>query len=228
MKILLIDTSDRVCGAAVTEDGRILGERALVTERAHSVQMMPLAESLLCGLGLKAGDMDAFAAVAGPGSFTGIRIGLAAVKAFAQAFAVPCVGVDALEALAFGEEDCRGLAAPMIDARAGRVYTALFRREGSGIARLTEDRTAHLPECLRELATLGEPVCFSGSGAEAGREAILETLGGPARFSAVPRLSPGRACLLAERALASGAGTDARGLAPVYVQLPQAQRIRTA
>ena len=143
MNILCVDTSGPSAGVAVLRDGRLVFECSLIHGRTHSQCIMPMVEQGLAGAGLQAGDVDLFAAVVGPGSFTGVRIGVSTVKALAHATQRPCIGVDALEALAAGIQDFGGLICPILDARAQQVYGAVFRA-GLPPVRVAEDAAEKL------------------------------------------------------------------------------------
>ncbi len=164
MLILALDTSGSVASCALLRDGELLEQAVQESRMDHSRLLLPLCQELLARHGLKPAQVDAFAAVIGPGSFTGIRIGTAAVKGFAWALDRPCAGVSSLEAMAFdwaGE----GTVCCSIKARPGERYFALFRREGTAVTRLTPDAVgtdeqveaalaqyapaAHLQDCQR-------------------------------------------------------------------------------
>ena len=124
--VLAIDTSGPVAGCAVLKAGRIVHLTAMNHGLTHSETIMPAVDAALEGAGLRCGDVDVFAAVAGPGSFTGVRIGVCAAKGLAHAVGKPCVAVHALEALAMNFYGFDGLCCPILDARRGQVYCAAF------------------------------------------------------------------------------------------------------
>ena len=135
MNILMIDTSGPACGVAIMADGRLVYEAELTHRQTHSQRVMPMVDTALQMSDMTAADMDVFGAVVGPGSFTGVRIGVSTVKALAHAANKPCVAVDALEALAANVTAFDGVVCPILDARAQQVYGAIFKRG----ERLTED-----------------------------------------------------------------------------------------
>ena len=147
MKLLAIDTSGPVCGVAVLEDGRILYEGAAVNKLTHSVSLMPMVEEALNKCSTDISEIELYAAVVGPGSFTGVRIGVSAVKGMAHGAGKPCVAVDALEALAWGVSLMPDLICPIQDARAGQVYGAAFQ-PGRVPQRVMEDTAAKLEDYL--------------------------------------------------------------------------------
>ena len=152
MKLLAVDTSGPVCGVAVLEEGKILYEGAAVNRLTHSVSLMPMVEEALNKCSTDISEIDLYAAVVGPGSFTGVRIGVSAVKGMAHGAGKPCVAVDALEALAWGVSLTPDLICPIQDARAGQVYGAAFQ-PGQIPRRVMEDTAAKLDEfaCSDEL-----------------------------------------------------------------------------
>ena len=127
MNILMIDTSGPACGVAIMRDGRLIYEAELVNKQTHSQRVMPMADAALAMNDMTAAEIDVFGAVTGPGSFTGVRIGVSTVKALAHAAGKPCVAVDALEALAANVTAFDGVVCPILDARAQQVYGAIFK-----------------------------------------------------------------------------------------------------
>ena len=229
MKILALDTSGPVCGVAVVSDGAVLYEGAAVNRMTHSVNLLPMAEEALLRAGLTIGQIDLFAAVVGPGSFTGVRIGVSTVKGLAHGAGKPCVGVDALEALAAGVCDRASLICPIQDARAGQVYGAAFE-SGLPPMRRMEDCALKLNEYLDgALALAGDrPLLFVGDGVAPHREAILARLQDRALFppAHLSMLRPAAVALLAD--VRRGEQTDYLTLAPRYLRAPQAERARAA
>ena len=138
MKIFVLDTSSKAASAAVWEDGHLLADCWQNTGRTHSVTSLPMAESLLAGCSRTLEEMDALAVTAGPGSFTGLRIGMAMVKGMGFALDKPCIPLSTLEGLAWNLQGWPGLICPVMDARVGQVYTALFRWENGTMHRLMD------------------------------------------------------------------------------------------
>ena len=178
---------------------------------------------------LKLQDMDAFAAVTGPGSFTGVRIGVATAKGLAEACGKLCIAVDALEALAENGRFFDGVVCTILDARAGQVYGAAFR-VGEKTKRLLEDEALKLTEFLDRIETFGGPYLFVGDGIAAHRSVIEERLGERCRFhgQAQASLRPGCAVQLAERKMQAGEVLSPDALLPLYLRAPQAERERLA
>lgn len=220
MLILGIESSAGPASAAVARDGQLLGEFFVNTKQTHSQTLLPMVEALLSSLGLACAELDRIAVANGPGSFTGIRIGVACVKGMAFSSRVPCCGVSTLEAIAYGGLACRGdvLCAAM-DARCGQVYNALFKAGDQGLTRLTEDRAISIAELGRECRQYGERLLLLGDGAAlchkefAGWGARLAPEGMRfQRASSVALLAEGRPAV------------DSGALLPTYLRMPQAER----
>ncbi len=138
MKILAIDTSTMISNVAILEDNKILGDYSVNQEKTHSESLLPMTEDLLKKLGLDMKDIDAFAIAKGPGSFTGLRIGMTATKTLAQMLDKKIVGVSTLEALAYGIMTDH-LIMPVIDARGKRLFTGVYRWEGKKLVNVVAD-----------------------------------------------------------------------------------------
>ena len=220
MNLLCIDTSGQTLGVSIVSEGMPLCEINARCGNAHSVNLMPFVDFALNTAGLAVEQIDCFSAVTGPGSFTGVRIGVQTVKSLAHAAQKNCLGVNALEALAHGVLPYEGLIAPLQDARAGQVYAALFR----GNTRIWPDEALALDEFLAKLPE--EPVVFVGDGAIAFREKIAQTLGERTRFAPENRMTirAADAALLAWENRQNAAGWEQ--LAPLYLRAPQAERER--
>lgn len=222
MLILSIDTSGPTCGVALMEEGALLYEATANNKLTHSVNLMPMVEEALDKGGRELKDVGLLACVAGPGSFTGVRIGVAAVKGMARALNLPCIGVDALEALAAGVSFENGVVCPIRDARVKQVYGAAFING----ERLMPDEAMKLDAYLDTIQTLGERFLFLGDGVPAYRALIKEKLGDKA-FFAPPHLNDlkaGAAAWLAGQKM--GEAADGASLAPIYLRAPQAERER--
>ena len=219
MNLLVIDTSGPVCGVAVMEDEKVLCEYTAQNRNTHSANLMPMAEAALQSAGKMIGEMDAVAAVTGPGSFTGVRIGVATAKGLAHGAGIPCIPVDALEALSLSAGGFDGVICPIQDARAGQVYGAAFRNG----ERLTADEPLKLEAFLEKILAFGERFMFLGDGAPVHREKILEILGEKAVFAPahLNYLRPSAAGVLALR---SEKRTDYLNLQATYLRPPNAQK----
>ena len=179
MKTLAIDTSGTAATAAVTEDGMLVGTTTLNLKKPHSQKIMPVIEELLKLLELDISDIDLFAAAHGPGSFTGLRIGVAAIKGFSDALSKPAVGVSTVEAMAlpFFDSDC--LICPILDARREQVYYGVYRHNG-GLDTIMEPDCSDINNLLSRLACLNKKVLFTGDCVQKYEEYIKKQLGGNA------------------------------------------------
>ena len=230
MNILALDTSGPSAGVAVLRDGEVAYECVAVNRMTHSVNLLPMVEEALTRSGLNVEDIDLYGAVVGPGSFTGVRIGVSTVKGMAHGAGRPCVGLDALEALASSVSPCDMLVCPIQDARAGQVYGAAFlagmppERMMSNVA---EDIYSFL-EMARDLCEEGRRLCFVGDGSIRHRATLQASLGDQACFlpAHLAFLRPAGVALLAEANM--GNASDYLRLQPQYLRDPQAVRAREA
>lgn len=223
MKIFALDCASVSASVALTDAGLLLGESFTNVKLTHSQTLLPMAESLLKNCRTDLSVVDVFAVTVGPGSFTGVRIGVAALKGMADAAGKPCFGVSALETAAYPFRTFDGIVCAVMDARCEQVYTALF----SGSTRLTEDSAMKITELADLLAGYNRPVLLTGDGAQK----VLESLRGICSFpltAASPQFCYPRAssaAYLAYEKLQNGAQTvPAKTLQPLYLRLPQAQR----
>lgn len=226
MKILALESTAVAGSAALVEDEKVLGEFYCNTALTHSQTLMPMAEQLLACTRTALEDVDLFAVTAGPGSFTGVRIGVSSVKGMAMALEKPCCAVSTLEAMACGASMVEGLVCALMDARCGQVYTALFRVSGGRVERLTKDSAVSAAEAAAACAAWpGEKLYLAGDGA-----ALCAPLPEFRALNAVLLPEPvryQRASGAARAALAmAGRGEvlSADRLAPIYLRVPQAER----
>ena len=227
MKLLALETAAKAVSAAVTEDGKVLASAYQDTGLTHSRTLMPLVECLLKNTGMTAGDLDAVAVSAGPGSFTGVRIGVSAAKGLAWAAEKPCVPVSTLAALARNVSFIDGLIVCAMDARRQQVYNALFEARDGALTRLTEDRAIALAGLAEELRGDPRPKTVLGDGGRLCCDFL--TAAGIACRLAPPHLVKENAvsvALEAEELAQNGGLVSARELAPVYLRPPQAERLR--
>ena len=164
MKILAVDSTATTASVAITEDELLLAEYTIANGNTHSETLLPMVEASLNTLGLSVSDIDVFACSAGPGSFTGVRIGAATVKGLAFGSEKPCVAVSTLEALAYNLIGTKGLICPVMNARRSQVYTALFKSDGENLTRVSEDNAIAISELDAILADTKEVVSFCGDG----------------------------------------------------------------
>ncbi|WRS28935.1 tRNA (adenosine(37)-N6)-threonylcarbamoyltransferase complex dimerization subunit type 1 TsaB [Oscillospiraceae bacterium MB08-C2-2] len=218
--ILALDSSAKAASCALWEDGVLRGETFLNTGLTHSQTLMSAVEALLEQTRISLSAVDRLAVSAGPGSFTGLRIGIAAVKGLAMGLEKPCVGVSTLKGLAFNLEGFEGIVVPVMDARRQQVYTALFESGGGGMIRLCEDAALSIEELSQRLAAYADQsIWLVGDGAAL----CYGELSGENLRLAPEHLRHQRAASVA-RAAVEEPSVPAGELLPVYLRLPQAQR----
>lgn len=162
MKILGIDTTAKTATVALCNDCELIAEFSTTTS-SHSTVILPMIENIFKYCGVTVDDIDLYAVSAGPGSFTGVRIGVSTVKGLAFKNETPCIGVSSLEALAMSFCGIDGIVVPVIDARRDTVYTALFRTQCNGsFSRLTKDEQLTIDELFAMLSQYNETVYFTG------------------------------------------------------------------
>lgn len=229
MKTLALETSAKSVSVAVTENGTLLAQAYQDRGLTHSVTLMPLLDGMLKTAGLTLDDMDIIAVAQGPGSFTGIRIGVSAAKGLAWAKALPCCGVSTLEAMAYGVTDFEGVVVGAMDARRQQVYNALFRTENGRVTRLCADRAVAMELVAEELAAIPEPKLIVGDGAVLLYDFLQKAGIGCRLTSPLHRQqSAAGVALAAEHLAAQGLTCSAQELQPVYLRLSQAERERLA
>ena len=225
MRILALETSAKAVSAAVTEDGKVLCSGYQDTGLTHSRTLMPIVEAMLKNTGLTVQDCDAVAVAAGPGSFTGIRIGVSAAKGLAFAADKPCAAVSTLEAMARNVAHMDALVVCAMDARRSQIYNALFEIRGGKPVRLCGDRAISLAELGEELGKMQKSAFLVGDGAQLCYNTCLD-MGIPAV------LAPGNLVSQSAWGVAMAAfgqtPAPAEELLPVYLRLSQAERERQA
>jgi tRNA threonylcarbamoyladenosine biosynthesis protein TsaB len=223
MLILAFESTAKAASAALVRDGKLVSQYSQCSGLTHSRTLLPMGEDMLKNAELTLGDVDLIAVAHGPGSFTGVRIGVSMVKGLAWAADKPCVGVSTLEAMAWHGLAAGGLICPVMDARRSQVYNALFRMEDGRPVRLTEDRPIALTELAEELRAYKERVFLVGDGAELSFR-TLSALGLPCDL-APENLRMQSAWGVAMAAMDKEPGS-ADSLLPVYLRLSQAERER--
>lgn len=223
MIILGIDTSAQTASAAVCSEDRIIACGSVNAKLTHSQTIMPLVTSLLEAAHISLDGVDAFAVSKGPGSFTGIRIGVSAVKGLAFAKSKPCIGVSTLSALAYNMLGFDGIICPVMDARCSQVYNAVFRISGGAPERLCPDRAISISELKKELSGLDEKIYLVGDGAEL---CFKEISGELKNIHLAPPALINQLGSSVCAAAFSAKPCNAAELMPEYLRLPQAQRER--
>ena len=223
MLILAFESSARAASAALLRDGKLISQYTQCSGLTHSRTLLPMGEDMLKNAELTLGDVDLIAVAHGPGSFTGVRIGVSMVKGLAWAGDKPCVGVSTLEAMAWHGLAAGGLVCPVMDARRSQVYNALFSIEDGRPVRLTEDRPISLEELAAELAASDWAPFLVGDGAELTYRYLTEH--GVDCALAPENLRMQSAWGVAMAAMDKEPG-NADSLLPVYLRLSQAERER--
>ncbi|MCX7714477.1 MAG: tRNA (adenosine(37)-N6)-threonylcarbamoyltransferase complex dimerization subunit type 1 TsaB [Clostridia bacterium] len=226
MRILAIDTSSNVATAAVLEEGKLTGEYILNHKKTHSQKIMPMIDELLKSCELDVCDIDIFAAANGPGSFTGLRIGVATVKGLAHTAKKPIVGVSTLEAMAYNVLYSPYLLSPIMDARCGQVYNGLYRWNDADFREIKPPRALSIEECVGELLKQNSKVVFMGDGVPVHKDFISKAMGEQAFFAPAPfayQRAGSVAQLAYEKAL-RGEVCNYLEFMPFYLRKSQAER----
>ncbi len=225
MKILALDSTALTATVALCEDDRLLGEYTIQNGNTHSETLLPMIESILHFFEIRPDDIDLFAASAGPGSFTGVRIGAATAKGLAFHTQKPCIGVSTLQALAYNLSLVNGLICPVMNARRKQVYTALFRCENATLTRLMEDSAIAIAELDERLAAYGdEPIYLVGDGYDITKELLTHpTHDTPERLR---HQSAYAVAQIAKELYQTGVRTTDTEMVPTYLRPSQAERER--
>lgn len=228
MKIMAVECSATPCSVAIIEDGKILASGFVNVKLTHSQTLMPMVESMLKASLTDIKEIDGFAVSAGPGSFTGIRIGISAVKGMAAAGNLPCAAVSTLRAMAENYSDTDCIVCAVMDARCNQVYNALFSVSGGVVTRLCDDRALLCDELYEEIKKLSQ---------QGEKRVIIVGDGTDVFYPFVKELeNVSKACEQRKYQNAAGVGIAALSdfeskktlnpeeLLPIYLRLPQAER----
>lgn len=227
MKILALESSAKAASCAVLANGELLASAWQAAGLTHSRTLLPMVEGMLKNSELTMEAMDAVAVAAGPGSFTGLRIGIAAVKGLAWAAEKPCIPVSTLEAMAWPLAHLEGSIVCAMDARRQQIYNAVFLADGGALERLREDRALSLEEAAADLAGLDGPMTIVGDGAQMCFD-FFTARGIDCRLAPVHlRLQSAAGVALAAWRRRTET-VSAQELTPVYLRLSQAERERLA
>lgn len=225
MIVLSIDSATESASCAVLDNEKLLGEVSLNNKKQHSVVLMPLVDNLLKNLQLTIKDIDGFVVSKGPGSFTGLRIGMSMVKGLSQGSIKPFVSVSSLDALAYNMAYTEGIICPILDALRDNVYTALYSFKNGTLIRNTDYMILHIDELVDLLRKQGDVVTFLGDASDKFRTKLQESL--EKAFFAPKHLNIVRASSLGElglKLLEEGIYDDLYTSAPIYLRKPQAER----
>ncbi|SHK67636.1 tRNA threonylcarbamoyl adenosine modification protein YeaZ [Clostridium cavendishii DSM 21758] len=225
MLVLSIDSSSNAATCAIVDETSVLAEIALTNKKEHSVLLMDLIDGLLkqCNLTIK--DIDGFATSKGPGSFTGLRIGMATIKGLSFGSNKPCVSISTLQGLAFNVSHFNGLICPIIDALRNNVYCGIFKFTNGNLVSLTEEACLSLEEVINKVNELNEDVIFLGDGTLKHKNVLSEKV--PKANFAVNNLNYTRASSIGSlglELLQAGVHDDLNISAPVYLRKSQAER----
>ncbi|HHX76772.1 MAG TPA: tRNA (adenosine(37)-N6)-threonylcarbamoyltransferase complex dimerization subunit type 1 TsaB [Firmicutes bacterium] len=227
MAVLGIDTATAVCSVGLVDHSRVLGEYSLINKRTHSQRLLPLIDRLLKDSRIELKEIEAVAVSKGPGSFTGIRIGMATAKGLAQSLGIPAIGIPTLDIIAAQFVYTTPLVCPILDARRHEVYTAIYNNEGPEPQRLTDYLALSLESLLEVLVGFNSPrgVLFPGDALDVYADYLKDMLRD--RYLPLPhpyRYNRGSLCAcLGETVFLNGDYPDLYTLSPLYVRRPEAE-----
>jgi tRNA threonylcarbamoyladenosine biosynthesis protein TsaB len=221
MNVLAIDTSTNVLGVAVANEKGIIGEQITFTKRNHSVRAMPSIEAILKECGLKPSDIDKIVVAKGPGSYTGVRIGVTIAKSLAWSLGVQLTGISSLEALALNGRYFNGLVCPLFDARRGQIYTSLFKWDNGDLVRLEEDQNVLASEWAEHIKSFNQPILFIGNEVSIHQTTFTDILGDNAVIApmSLQHARPGELALHGMKL----PDEDIHTFVPNYVRLAEAE-----
>ncbi|MCR5774856.1 MAG: tRNA (adenosine(37)-N6)-threonylcarbamoyltransferase complex dimerization subunit type 1 TsaB [Lachnospiraceae bacterium] len=228
MNILAIDASGLAASAAVLSDEVIKAEFCVCNKLTHSETLMPMIDQVINASGMSLKEIEAFAVTAGPGSFTGLRIGVATAKGLSEAMEKPLIGVPTVESIAQNMAGFDGIVVPLMDARRGETYTGIYVFKGDELEVLREQCAVPLEEIINDVNDRGQRVVFLGDGVRVFRERIDKICTVPYYYApADHRLQRAAGvAILAQKYYLEGRFTDAADLVPVYLRKSQAERER--
>lgn len=224
MKILAIDTSSKICSVSILENDDVILEKHTNDEKTHSQNLMPLVDGIFKESNLSLDDIDLLSCCLGPGSFTGIRIGIATVKAFADVKNIPVAGVTSLESLAYNIDE-PGLIISLIDAKNDNVYYSLFSFDGNNYNQIGEYKADNIQNILDYLSIYDDPLLFVGDGSILHQDKIQTYIKNP-KFASEKQniqtsISIGKS---AYNKYKSGNYGDSSTILPIYLKKSQAER----
>lgn len=220
--LLAVDTATEICGVALTIDGRVSSELVISQGVTHTRSVLSAIDAILVVAGLKPEDVDAYAVTRGPGSFTGLRIGISTVKGLSLAGGQPMVGISSLEVLAQQASGDSNLICPLMDARRNEVYWRLYRRDADGITSIQKERVGPISEVID---TVNETCHFIGNGVGPYRTELQNGLRQPAQWGCNEwnAIRPAVLARLAWERFKAGKMNDVRTFAPVYLRKSDAE-----
>lgn len=224
MKILAIDTSSKICSVCISENDNIIIEKHTNDEKTHSVNLMPLLDELFKSSNLTLDDINLIACSQGPGSFTGIRIGISTAKAFSDAKNIAVTGITSLESLAYNIEDT-GIIVSLIDAKNDNVYYSMFTNNGNTYKQIGEYLSCSIDEIINKLAVYDDKIIFVGDGAILHREKIQQYVKNAVFASDDLNIQTSTSIAKSayQKYLNNNYG-DSNALSPIYLKKSQAER----
>ena len=228
MKILGIDSSGLVASAAIADEKNIIAEFTVNNKQTHSQTLLPMIEKVVDMSGIELEQIDAIAIAAGPGSFTGLRIGSATAKGIGLALMKPVVSVPTLEGLAYRVSVFDGIICPIMDARRNQVYTGIYKMDKGNLVCLSEQKAVDIHEIMEELEKYDEKVIFLGDGVEVQRETIEKEFKKEYCFAPIhlSKQSAAAVAVLGDIYFNQGKAEDAAEHKPIYLRKSQAERER--
>lgn len=228
MKLLGIDSSGMVASAAIIMDDILVSEFTVNNKQTHSQTLLPMIDQVVKMSGLALGELDAIAVAAGPGSFTGLRIGASTAKGLGLALDKPIVAVPTLEGLAYRLAGMQGLICPMMDARRNQVYTGIYRCQPGELQVVAEQKATDIHDILQELSCYHEPVTFLGDGVPVQMDTIAQEYTGAYQLAPIhlSRQSAAAVAALGQVYYEQGKTQTAAEHSPIYLRKSQAERER--
>lgn len=225
MIVLSVDSATESASCAVIDSSRLLGEITINNKKQHSTILMPMVDNLLKNLQLSINDIDGFIVSKGPGSFTGLRIGMSMIKGLSQGTNKPFVSVSSLDALAYNMAYTNGIICPILDALRDNVYTAAYSFDNEKLNRLTDYIALHIDELIIRLKEYNMPVTFIGDAVYKFKEKLQSSFESisfaPSHLNLVRASSLGE---IGVKLLSDGVKDDLYTSAPIYLRKPQAER----
>lgn len=225
MRILSIDSATESASCAVLDDKKLLGEMSFNDKKQHSVILMPMVDNLLKSLQLTINDIDGYVVSKGPGSFTGLRIGMSMIKGLSQGTNKPFISVSSLDALAYNMAYTGGIICPILDALRDNVYTAFYSFKNDNLTKLTDYMAIHIDELVEMLKQYDCPITFLGDAAYKFEDRLKSSLDNthfaPKHLNIVKASSLGE---LGFNLLLAGKRDELFSTAPIYLRKPQAER----
>ena len=226
MKILAVDTSANTATVCVVEDDKLLAEEIVNHKKTHSQTLMPMIDNVLKNCGTDIPEIDIFAVANGPGSFTGLRIGVSAIKGMAHALDKPVIEISTLEGMAYNIYMSDLIICPIMDARRDQVYNGVYTWENGEFTELTPPRALSIEECVEDVRKYNKKVVFLGDGVPVHREYIEKEMNVQAIFAPASANAQRASSLAAIAINRQDCKKNCYEVSPVYLRKPQAERER--